>query len=456
MDYLIQSALLEQDSSFADALAWLNPWNSHDMGLVGIHPEDPVAFTALRGFISSKMYDGHVYNTYPKELIAKRYDYTAILKRNLRTFNMKVLTKAIFKKNPQLNLRGDLLLHKSKKFGKHERSKQGESKADWKLALLSGDEAFMQSIKHLPNSHPFSVGSASIQIRGGERRREGKRDDRVDIERPRPQEYRPQSHRNTSSSQDIRRPRDRQSDGVTPSQQDLSPHRSPDAGPTRPQGPQRSRSPTPKNGTTPREDRRSYAAATSSREPPKKSPSLRPERPRPRPNADDNSHRSDGPPSRDTTSKITPANPPSRSKDGRNTDFTPHYARSSQSSSTSRPERRTDRESDVTSRPRSTLPPAKKSYRRSAFLSSSDSGSEEEIPVFAAPHESASATTSKINHTGPERTRRSVKLLDRPLHSGSAEDIVSLSPSTVRKLAHTRHGSDKKKTSTYDRFYKQK
>ena len=103
---LIQCALLEQDDlPFDDALAWFNPWGGHDMGLVGIHPENLEHFNGLRTFIASKFYDNYVYNTYPKELLARRYDFTALLKKNLRTFNLKVFTKAIFKKNPKLRLK---------------------------------------------------------------------------------------------------------------------------------------------------------------------------------------------------------------------------------------------------------------------------------------------------------------------------------------------------------------
>ena len=223
---LIQSALLEQDAPFADALAWFNPWHSHDMGLVGIHPDNLEDFNSLRDFISTKLFDGHVYNTYPKDRIAKRYDFTAILKRNLRTFNMKVLTKAIFKKNPTLELKGDLLLHKSKKFNKREWSKQGESKADWRLALLSGSEAFMQSIKSLPNSHPFSVGSAAIQIRGGDRRRESRRDDKFstdpDVQHSSHGSKHSQTSRDASFSRPEGRPRHTPDDSVSSTKRSTS------------------------------------------------------------------------------------------------------------------------------------------------------------------------------------------------------------------------------------------
>ena len=129
---------------------------------------------------------------------------------------------------------------------------------------------------------------------------------------------------------------------------------------------------------------------------------------------------------------------PSRSSD----------SRSDKPSSSSRPRSgppQDDRDQAGRSQHSGTKP--RKTYRRSAFLSSSeDSDMEQDVPVFAAPHESAA---------NKEQPRRTVQLIDRPLNSGSSENITAFSPGTIRKLTHTHKGLTKK-PSAFDKFYKKK
>ena len=414
LDYmnLIQSALLHDDPPFADSLAWFNPWGSHNMGLVGIHPDQLDHFSQLRQYIASKLYDGQVYNTYPKELIAKRYEFTAMLKKNLRTFNLRVLPKAIFKKNKNLDIKGDLVLLKSKEFGRKEVSKQGEPKGDWRLALLSGSESFMQSVRHLPNSHPFNVGSASIQLRGGDRRRE---DRKKDSRSTQPREHHFHDQQEGPTRRDDRRGR-----------RDL------------PREENRDRRRGEQYSPIPRHDQRSPSSRreTSSHSAP---------RPLPR-----------------TSGASSTSTPPSMTLDTRFKKSAPTPPATLPPSRDSSPRRRRDpprgssTAKEDTHRPHlrpgpdSLLSKTRKTYVKSAFLSSGESDMEQDpAPV---PKEAATPTLPPASRSG-SNSRRTVKLVDRPI-AALNDDSAPISSASLRK---TMKSSNKKKSSSaFNRFYEKK
>ena len=447
IDYmnLIQSSLLEEDPDFGEALAWFNPWSSHNMGLIGINPDIPEAFHALRQFITSRSYNGQVFNTYPKELIAKRYDFTALLKKNLRTFNMRVLTKAIFKKNPSLNLKGDLVLHKHIDFDSKERSKQGESKADWRLALLTGSETFMNSIRHLPNSHPFNIGSAPIQLRGGDRRKEFKKSDHSRSSQqqqqhgnqsgPTPTPPPTHSRRPDIFEPEWKRQQQQRSNQPTPAERR---HREANA-------PQRTRE-------TPHSDRSGSRSRTDSGRPsdrPASSSSATATSTRSAPSSGTAPSYADKTKDRRSNTKVpddpSPAGPTStRTRDGRAAPGQPSPRDRSESLSKSSHQNPRPAKSPPTNTNTEGVKP-RKSYSRSAFLSSSDDSDmeTEQIP----PRKRDSARPS------PPRPQRTVTLVDRPLSAGQDDDI-NLSAGTIKKLSQLNKSTkSKNKKSPYDRFY---
>ena len=170
---LLQCSFLKHDRKFCRSITSCKRWNQ--TGTFTLRPEPLSLFNELRDKIVRYKMDGWIFNTYPKDRIARCFELTALLKNNLRAFDLTVLPAAIFTLNGSLNLRGSLECYQYQVFDKNERSKQGELKTHWRLASLSADEEFMNSIKPFPQSQPFFIGSATIQVRGGERRREEKK-----------------------------------------------------------------------------------------------------------------------------------------------------------------------------------------------------------------------------------------------------------------------------------------
>ena len=173
---LFQCHLISADLGSFGVLDWYN--KRGNVGLFGLRSEDVNKLVHVRKIITTKMMEGWIFNSYPHALAAKRYELTALLKGNLRAVELKVLPALIFLMNKNLTLQGSLECVKYKTFLRHEVSQQGESKAHWRLVVLSADEAFMLSLKAYPQHQPFLLGTGAVQIRGGERKADGKREKR--------------------------------------------------------------------------------------------------------------------------------------------------------------------------------------------------------------------------------------------------------------------------------------
>ena len=167
--------LLEQQlwsSEFEDLILWHNLWGV--ISLIGIQAANLDRLDRFRVLIMSKLYHGLIFATFPRESVDRWTELNIILKSHLRAFDISKLTDAVLKYNSHLGLRGRLQLSKSFDYPSTQTSKKGESKEGWRHAIVLGDSVFMDSIKPFAQSHPFRIGSSSVQIRGGERKKEEK------------------------------------------------------------------------------------------------------------------------------------------------------------------------------------------------------------------------------------------------------------------------------------------
>ena len=169
-DYVV---LLEQETwntGFEDIILWHNMCGA--IGLLGLQASSLDRLLQFRLHITSRQYHGLLFATFPREGTTRWTEMTTILKANLRALHIDNLTDVIFRYNAKLGLRGHLQLDKSYDYPTGQRTKKGESKEGWRHALILGDSVFMDSIKPFPPSFPFRIGSSTIQLRGGERKKE--------------------------------------------------------------------------------------------------------------------------------------------------------------------------------------------------------------------------------------------------------------------------------------------
>jgi hypothetical protein len=125
---------------------------------------------------------------------------------------------ALLLRNPELQ--GRIRSLRMKLFTEREQTKQGTSKAGWRLVVLEGDNDFFQSLNKLEEDHRFTLGGGYIHIKGGDRRappvRKGRARQRSSSRHNRP---RSQVHNNLERRPDRTAPLlqdDRSSSGLRP------------------------------------------------------------------------------------------------------------------------------------------------------------------------------------------------------------------------------------------------
>ena len=114
-----------------------------------------------------------VFGMVPKELVVEpTTELSAILRNELRDFELDLFPKELLKKNPELD--GSLVITYSKVYGPADKTRSGQSKEGWKLIFLEGCPTFLATLSKFPESERFEFGSSRIQIWGGERKEEDK------------------------------------------------------------------------------------------------------------------------------------------------------------------------------------------------------------------------------------------------------------------------------------------
>ena len=112
-------------------------------------------------------FQGRFFTSVLKESVADSSGITVLLRNNLRGYDLDCFALTIIRDNPKL--KGSIKVHQSRQYGDRDKTRQGESKAGWRLVSLTASVRFLTSLEQFTDSHRFKLGSNEIQIRGGKR-----------------------------------------------------------------------------------------------------------------------------------------------------------------------------------------------------------------------------------------------------------------------------------------------
>ena len=165
----IQCKILRDDLEFGDALQWVNVWDT--VGVLGLGTADLQKLQAFGDFVEGTIIGNTVFGMVPKEIVIEETaELSAILKNDLRDFELDSFPKELLRKNGGLG--GSLVITHSKVYGPVDKTRKGQSKDGWKLLFLEGCATFLSRLSNYPESYRFEFGSSRLQIWGGERKEE--------------------------------------------------------------------------------------------------------------------------------------------------------------------------------------------------------------------------------------------------------------------------------------------
>ena len=109
-----------------------------------------------------------MYSMVPKDSVVEpSSELSAILRNDLRGFELDLFPKELLKKNTGLD--GTLVITHSKLYGPSDKTRGGQSKDGWQLIFIEACPLFMSLLSGYPESHRFEFCSTRIQIWGGDR-----------------------------------------------------------------------------------------------------------------------------------------------------------------------------------------------------------------------------------------------------------------------------------------------
>ena len=165
---LVDSALSGAWKEFDPVVDWANKWGA--VGLMGLHSHNLQLLEEFRVVLTTKILQGYEFSSFPKEALTRSPNYTLILKSNMRTFDLTQLTSTLLDKNRE-TLVGSLYPTQIKYFSNKNVTRQGESKAGWRMVVFKADSTMIKSLRKLEDDYVFKLTAGGIQLRGGERRR---------------------------------------------------------------------------------------------------------------------------------------------------------------------------------------------------------------------------------------------------------------------------------------------
>ena len=146
-------------------MKWNNLWGN--VGVVGLTAKSVPKLKQFRDNLLNFRFRGRFFTSVLKESVAGNSGITVLLRNNLRGYNLGCFSCALMRDNPRL--KGSVQVHQSQQFGDRDKTRQGESKAGWRLVSLTASASFLTSLEQFPDSHRFKLGSNKVQIRGGRR-----------------------------------------------------------------------------------------------------------------------------------------------------------------------------------------------------------------------------------------------------------------------------------------------
>ena len=106
----------------------------------------------------------------PKDQVMESQGLSAILRNELRGFELDLFPKELMQKNE--GLEGTVVITHSRTYGPADKTRAGLPKEGWRLIFLEGCPLFLAKLAQFPESHRFEFCSSRIQIWGGTRKEE--------------------------------------------------------------------------------------------------------------------------------------------------------------------------------------------------------------------------------------------------------------------------------------------
>ena len=164
----VLNELFMSDNPAADAYEKTGKWGLFTV--IYLSSLDQERMDNFRRAAASKIYLDNTFDMYPKDALQARTDISILLRSSMKTWNVEITPKVLFKRNT--SLAGSLRVLSTFFFAASDFSNKGESKVDWRKINLAGDDQFLRCLQNHPESHPFLLGVDAVQIRGGLRPQE--------------------------------------------------------------------------------------------------------------------------------------------------------------------------------------------------------------------------------------------------------------------------------------------
>ena len=163
----LTNRLLSQKHHVAMVVRTIKKWEGY--GVVDLRSTSHQDLHHWRVLLTKEVIDGNIFNSFPQCRLDQVGQMTMVMKHSLSELDLEQIPATLFGWNPALE--GGIEVICSRKYGPHDRTKSGESKNNWRLVWINGNQAFMESLKLYPVNHLFTLSSDLLLIRGGEGRR---------------------------------------------------------------------------------------------------------------------------------------------------------------------------------------------------------------------------------------------------------------------------------------------
>ena len=148
----LECEMLDNDAPYRGVIKWNNLWGT--VGVIGLSAKSIPKLKLFRDNLMNFRFQGRFFTSVLKESVAGTSGITVLLRSNLRGYDLNCLARALMRDNPRL--KGSVQVHQSRKYGDRDKTRQGESKAGWRLVSLTASAGFLSSLEAFPDSHPVS------------------------------------------------------------------------------------------------------------------------------------------------------------------------------------------------------------------------------------------------------------------------------------------------------------
>ena len=164
----VQVYCMEHDLACARAYRWGTLWGR--VGLLGLASKSTDDINGFRRAVENQISGDTHFTLFPKDVIQRRGNLSVLLRDNFWSFDVDWLPRAILMRT---RMKGGLRNTHVKHYSESDYTRDGVSKAGWRLVLMQGCPELMKSLERYDHDHRFPVGAGHVIIRGGQGRPRG-------------------------------------------------------------------------------------------------------------------------------------------------------------------------------------------------------------------------------------------------------------------------------------------